>query len=526
LTSSSLSAGKRELFAKLLKQKGIDAARVEAIPVGDRSGRLPLTANQQGLWFIDQLDPGQANYSIPGAVRLKGRLDAAALERSLGEIVRRHESLRTSFPADSAGVPRLEIAPPRPLPLPLTDLRSRPPAEREAEARRLATEEACRPFDLTRGPLFRAFLVRLDEDEHVLVLNVHHIVADGWSMGVFTHELAVLYGAFRSGAHSPLPDLPIQMADVALWEREWMKGPEAAARLAYWKERLAPPVPVLKLATDRPRPPAQSMRGAHHPVAFSGTLSDELRALSRKEGVTLYIALLAAFAVLLRQETGEQDLVVGTGIANRERRELEPLIGYFVTVLPLRLDLTGNPTFRELLERVRGVALGATTRPLPLSTLVREFAPERDASRNPLFQLELTLLTPDQNPAVYGYGLSQVRQSLTLPGLSVETLDVEGGVARFDMSIFIWDMPEALAGAVEYCTDLFDSATIARLVERFESLLRRVVASPDSRLDALCEHLRGLGGRQAADEAAQLAQAAQRRLKTARRKPVALDGAS
>jgi hypothetical protein len=526
LTSSNLSAGKRELFAKLLKQKGIDTSRVEAIRPGDRSGPLPLTANQLGLWFIDQLDPGQANYSIPGAVRLKGLLDAAALERSLGEIVRRHESLRTSFPADAAGVPRLAIAAPQPLPLPVTDVRGLPRDGREAEALRLATEEACRPFDLTQGPLFRAFLVRLAEDEHVLVLNVHHIVADGWSMGVFTRELAVLYGAFRAGGGSPLPELPIQVADVALWEREWMKGPEAAARLAYWKERLAPPVPVLKLATDRPRPPAQSMRGAHHPVAFSGTLSEELRALSRREGVTLYIALLAAFAVLLQQETGQKDLVVGTGIANRERRELEGLIGYFVTVLPLRLDLAGNPTFRELLGRARGVALGATTRPLPLPTLVREFAPERDASRNPLFQVELTLLTPDQNPAVYGYGLSQVRESLTLPGLTVETLDVEGGVARFDMSIFIWDMPDALAGAVEYCTDLFETATVARLVERFESLLRRVVAHPEVPLETLNEHLRGLGERRAADEATQLAEAAQRRLKTARRRPVAIDGAS
>lgn len=526
MTSSSLSSGKRHLFAKLLEQKGIDASRVEPIPVGDRSGPLPLTANQQGLWFIDQLDPGQANYSIPGAVRLKGRLHVAALEQSLGEITRRHESLRTSFPADSAGIPRQAIAAPRPLHLPVTDLQSLEPAAREAEALRLATEEACRPFDLTRGPLFRAFLVRLAEDEHVLVLNVHHIVADGWSMGVFTRELTVLYDVFGKGTPPTLPDLPIQVADVALWEREWMMGPEAASRLAYWKERLTPPVPVLKLATDRPRPPAQSMRGAHHPLAFSSSLSEELRALSRKEGVTLYIALLAAFAVLLHQETGQHDLVVATGIANRDRRELEGLIGYFVTVLPLRVDLTGNPTFRELLDRVRSVTLGATTRPLPLPTLVREFAPERDPSRNPLFQLELTLLTPDQNPAVYGYGLSQVRESLTLPGLTVETLDVEGGVARFDMSIFIWDMPEALTGTVEYCTDLFESSTIARLVERFESLLGRVVAHPESRLEALREHLRGLGGREAMDEAAQLAEAAQRRLKTARRRPVAIDGTS
>lgn len=526
MTSSNLSAGKRSLFAELLKQKGIDASRVAPIPRGDRGGPLPLTANQQGLWFIDQLDPGQANYSVPGAVRLKGHLNAAALERSLAEIVRRHESLRTSFPADASGVPRLAIAPPPPPDLPLTDLRSLPAPEREAEALRLATEEARRPFDLSHGPLFRAFLLRLADEEHVLVLNVHHVVADGWSMGVFTRELAALYEAFGLGRPATLPELPIQVADVALWEREWLKGPEAAARLAYWRERLAPPVPVLKLTTDHPRPKAQSMRGAHHPVALSHALSEDLRALSRKEGVTLYIALLAAFGMLLRQQTRQQDLVVGTGIANRDRRELEGLIGYFVTVLPLRIDLSGNPTFRELLERVRGVALGATARPLPLPTLVREFAPERDASRNPLFQVELTLLTPDQNPAVYGYGLSEVRESLTLPGLTVETLAVEGGVARFDMSIFIWDLPEALAGTVEYCTDLFEPATIARLVERFEILLRRAVAHPESTLEALCELPGEPAGPDAPSEAAQLAEAAQRRLKTARRRPVTIDPVS
>jgi hypothetical protein len=523
MTSSSFSAGKRNLFAELLKQKGIDASRVAPIPRGDRSGPLPLTANQQGLWFIDQLDPGQANYSVPGAVRLKGALDGAALERSLAEIVRRHESLRTTFPADASGIPRLAIAPPPAAELPLTDLRSMPAAEREAEALRLATEEARRPFDLGGGPLFRAFLLRLADEEHVLVLNVHHIVADGWSMGVFTRELAALYEAFCVGRAATLPELPVQVADVALWEREWLKGAQAAERLAYWRERLAPPVPVFSLSTDHPRPAAQSMRGAHHPVALSPALSEDLRALSRKEGVTLYITLLAAFGMLLRQETGEQDLVVGTGIANRDRRELEPLIGYFVTVLPLRIDLSGNPTFRELLERTRGVALGATARPLPLPILVREFAPERDAGRNPLFQVELTLLTPDQNPAVYGYGLSEVRQSLTLPGLTVETLEVEGGVARFDMSIFIWDLPEALIGTVEYCTDLWESATIARLVERFASLLRRAVAHPEATLEALCDLSSRTAGQDAAGDAAQLAEAAQRRLKAARRRPVAID---
>jgi amino acid adenylation domain-containing protein/non-ribosomal peptide synthase protein (TIGR01720 family) len=489
----SLSGDRRRLLELLLREKGLAAGSAPAIPRADRSAPLPLSLNQEGLWFVEQLNPGQALNSIPGAVRLRGHLRREALRRSLEEIVRRHEALRTRFPTREDGSACQAIDPPRPLELPLLDISARPAAEREAEALRLATEEASRPFDLARGPLFRCALLRLAEDEHVLVLNIHHIVCDGWSMGVFTRELAALYAAFGAGQPSPLPELAVQCADVAVWEREWLAAGELERRLAYWREQLGPRPPLLALPTDHARPRVHSMRGKHHPFRLDGGLSESLRALARGEGATPYMVLLAAFYALLHCETGQHDLIVGTGIANRDRRELEELIGYFVSVLPLRLSLAGNPSFRELLARVAPVSLGAVARALPLGTLARELAPDRDPDRNPFFQVELTLLTPDRNPAVYGYAMSELAEVRRLPGLTLTPLAVEGGVARFDLSLFVWDMPDGLAGTAEYCTDLFEASTIARLLARFERVLRHAVANPDVRLSALRQQLERLG---------------------------------
>jgi hypothetical protein len=518
-----LSPGKRELLARMLRERGIDAPRLPAIPRADRSRPLPLSFNQEGLWFIDQLAPHQANYNVPGTVRLRGRLHVAALEQSLSEIVRRHESLRTTFAMTEDGVPFQVVAAARPFGLPMTDLGHLAEAEREAEALRLATEEVRSSFDLTRGPLFRAFLVRLSEEDHVLVLNSHHIVCDGWSMGVFTRELAALYPAFRDGRPSPLSELEVQFADVATWEREWMQGPEARARFAYWKEQLAGPLPELRLPTDRPRPPVPSMRGRHEPLRLSRLLTEEVRALSRREGATPFMTVLAAFDVMLHHYTGQLDLVVGTGVANRGRRELEGLIGHFVTVLPLRADLSGDPSFRELLGRIRRVALGATANPLPLAKLVRDLAPGRDLSRNPLFQVELTLLTPDDNPAVYGYGLSQMTEARPLQDLTLTPLDVEGGVARFDLSIFVWDMPEGLAGTAEYSTDLFEPGTVKRMLDCFESVLDHVVRHPDVGLNAVGQWLTGRERERRTREEAAHTEKIHRRLQNAKRQPVAVD---
>jgi len=477
----------------LLQEQGIAGSRpppTPSMPRRNPAGAVPLSHHQERLWFLDQLHPGGANYNIPAIARLTGRLNVAALEQSLSEIVSRHESLRTTFAVQPDGLPVQVIGRARPLTLPVTDLTDWPQTEREAEARRLATAEAGRPFVLTRGPLFRASLLRLSEHEHVLVLNVHHIVADGWSIGVLTRELAVLYEAFSQGHPSPLPELPIQYADFALWQREWMQGEEVQTQLAYWKQQLSA-LPALQLPTDRPRPKVLSYRGRHQPVMLSKSLTEALRTLAQREGVSLFMTLLAAFKILLHHDTGQDDIVVGAGFANRHRSEWEQLIGFFVNTLPLRTNLKGNPGFRELLRRVREVTLGAYAhQDVPLAKLVKELQSKRDLSRSPLFQVEFTLLTPEHNPAVYGYGLSStVRETLNLPGLTVTSWDVEGGVARFDVAVFIWDLPEGLSGAVEYSTDLFEPATIARLGEQFETLLRWVVAEPDARLRGLVQRL-------------------------------------
>jgi non-ribosomal peptide synthetase component F len=364
--------------------------------------------------------------------------------------------------------------------------------------------------------------MRLSESEHVLVLNVHHIVADGWSMGVLTRELGVLYEAFSRGKPSPLPELPIQYADFALWQRQWMQGEVLEAQLAYWKQQLGDSPAILRLPTDRLRPPVLSYHGKHLPLSFSQSLTEQLRTLSQQERVTVFMTLLAAFKALLYCATGQSDIVVGSAFANRNRSELERLIGFFVNTLPLRTDLSGNPSFRELLQRVREVTLGASShQDLPLATLVRELQPKRDLGRNPLFQVEFALLTPDHNPAVYGYGLrSAVMETLELPELTVTPLDVEGGVARFDMAVFLWNLPTGLSGAWEYNTDLFESATIARLAAHFEVVLHSVAAEPDIPLHRLAERLKETERQQQVNREKAYTESIHQKLKTSRRKAV------
>lgn len=517
-----LSPDKRRLLTRLMQEQGITGVGpTRSLPLAARSGPLPLSHHQERLWFLDQLYPGQANYNIPAIARLSGRLNVAALQQSLNEIVRRHESLRTLFKVRDDGLPVQIVTPAQPLMLPVTDLTDLPETEREAEARRRATEEACRPFDLTRGPVFRASLLRLSEREHVLILNVHHIVADGWSLGVLTRELAVLYEAFSQGYPSPLPPLPVQYADFVLWQRQWMRGPEMRAQLAYWTRQLRG-LPVLQLPTDRPRPQILSYRGRHIPLRLSRPLSQALRALAQQEGVTLFMTLLAAFTILLHHDTGQEDIVVGTAFANRNRSQWEGLIGFFVNTLPLRTNLKGDPHFRQLLDRVRQVTLGAAAhQDLPLGKLVKALNIQRDLSRSPLFQIEFTLLTPDRNPAIYGYGLNaSFRDTLTLPELTITPWDVESGIARFDLAVFIWDLPDGLSGAIEYSTDLFEAATMARLAERFQALLSWVVAEPDARLSGLVRRLDEIERQRQLDQEKSYKDAVRQKLKNVRRKSI------
>ncbi|MBI1790828.1 MAG: amino acid adenylation domain-containing protein [Acidobacteria bacterium] len=436
---------------------------------------FPMSFAQQRLWFLDQMTPGRTFYNLGAMTPLSFAVDAGVLERSLNEIVRRHETLRTTFRAVD-GQPVQIVAPELRLPLTVTDLRDR--EKPENEARKLALQEFRQPFDLSRGPLLRPRLLRTGEAEYVLVLALHHIVWDGWSMGVFFRELTALYTAFAMGQSSPLPDLPIQYGDFAVWQRERLQGEALEAQLAYWKRQLAG-VPVLQLPTDRPRPAIQTFHGAFHPLRLPRSLIEMARTLSHREGTTLFMTLLAAFQALLGRYSGQEDIVVGSPVAGRNRAELEGLIGFFVNSLVLRGDLSGDPTFRELLGRVRETALGAYAhQDLPFEMLVEQLRPERDTSRNPLFQVMFQLFStppPDQPDE------PEKPEEEAPPA----ELDGNRGTAVFDLALHLWDDTRQVSGGIEYSTELFDGATVRRMTVHFARLLEAAVADPDRRLSEL-----------------------------------------
>ncbi|HEU4595117.1 MAG TPA: amino acid adenylation domain-containing protein, partial [Pyrinomonadaceae bacterium] len=385
----------------------------------ERGEALPMSFAQQRLWFLDQLEPGNPSYNQASAIRFRGELNSEALEQCLNEIVRRHEVLRTVF-TNHEGHPRQVIIPSLTIPLRRYDLRDLRDDERESELRRLMNTEGRLPFDLARGPLLRITLIQLDETEHVLLFTTHHIVSDGWSMGVLIREAGLLYDAFSRGADSPLPELPVQYADYAVWQASQEENHRA--QLDYWVERLADAPPLLALPTDRPRPSIQTHRGASVPFALSQELMDSLRRLARRRSATLFMVLLAGLKALLLRYTGETDLVVGTPVANRTRSEVEGLVGFFVNTLALRTDLSGDPTFAELLARVRDVALGAYAhQEVPFERVVEEVRPERSLDHAPLFQVMLAL----DNTG---------RGGLRLGGLEAEAEEVEAGAAKFDLT--------------------------------------------------------------------------------------------
>ncbi|HLL47749.1 MAG TPA: condensation domain-containing protein, partial [Longimicrobiaceae bacterium] len=358
----------------------------------ERTGALPLSFAQERLWFLDRLQPDSAFYNIPAALGLGGALDVEALGRALGEIVRRHEALRTVF-TEVEGSPVQTVAPFGGFALPVEDLSRLEEGERAAAATRSVAEGAARPFDLGEGPLFRASLLRLDTEEHVLLLCMHHVVSDEWSLGVLFGELSALYAAYREGRPSSLPELPVQYADYAVWQRAHLSGETLDRQLAYWRERLADAPALLELPTDRPRPPVPANRGTHESVDLPGELLARLRALGRREGATLYMTLLSAVQVLLSRYAGSDDVVVGSPIAGRTRGETEGLIGFFVNTLVLRTDLSGDPGFREVLGRVREATLGAYEhQELPFEKLVAELQPERSLGHTPLFQVMFSVV--------------------------------------------------------------------------------------------------------------------------------------
>ncbi len=450
-----------EVEVAVRSDQGVEAPPLLPAP---REGDLPLSFAQERLWFLAQLQPDSPAYNMPVAVRLHGRLDVDAFRRTLREITRRHESLRTRF-AVRGGVPVQVIDEPR-LQVPVVDLRALPAEARESAIRRLTAEERRGLFDLAAGPVIRATLLRSGDAEHVGLLTLHHIAADGWSVGVLIRELGALYTAFVTGEPSPLPELAVQYADFAVWQRAWLSGEVLEAQLAYWRQALQGHA-ILELPTDRPRPPIQRFRGADERFVFRPDTVRSFLDLGQRQGATAYMSMLAAFQALLHRYARQDDVIVGATFAGRDRVELEPMIGFFINTLAMRTDLSGRPTFRALLTRVREVALGALShQDLPFEKLVEELRLDRDLSRSPLFQVVFQL----QNTASEG---------LQLPGLALSPVEASGQTAKFDIVLNLQQSSQGIGGVWKYNTDLFDQATMARMSRHFENLLAGVVADPD-----------------------------------------------
>jgi amino acid adenylation domain-containing protein len=440
-----------------------------------RDGVLPVTHAQQRLWFIDQLEQGSPAYNIPSALRLVGPLDHSVLERALAEVVRRHETLRSKV-VTVDGAPGCVVVPFDGWRITVLDLCDRPAEERAADARKIVAAEAARPFSLADGPLFHATLIQLGPQEHVLLIVVHHIVFDGWSLGILINELRVLYAAFSAGEPSPLPPLPIQYVDYAGWQRQWLDNDALAEQLDYWMRKLHGELPVLELPFDRPRPPLQSYAGAITSIEYAAALADRLRDLARSENVTMFTMLVAGLVALLHRYSGQEDIIVGSASANRGRVEVEGLIGFFVNNLVLRIDLSGSPTFRQLLRQVKETALEADANSaLPFERLVEALQPRRTLSHAPIFQVMMNL----QNVPSAGLG------GLRFSGVEVEPFPFTFELTRFDLNIDLTESERSLTAFATFNTDLFDKDTIDRLLAHYGQLLVAAAAEPDRRVAEL-----------------------------------------
>ena len=434
------------------------------------------------MWLLAQMTTGAA-YHVSATLRLTGLVDETALRRSLNEIVRRHESLRTTF-RWQVDQPVQVVEAPQPCDLPLVDLTNLPPPERESEALRLAAEETQRPIDLEIGPPFRCAIVRMSTHEHLLLLTMHHIISDGWSVDVLHRELRLLYTSFLEGKASPLPELPCQYADYAIWQRERLGGALMEQKLAYWREQLQRLPPPLELLTDRPRPAIRTTRGARLLSSIDLPTTTALHSLSEREGATLFMTCLAAFQTLLMRQSGQQDVVVGSPIAHRSESEIESLIGFFANTLVLRTDLSGNPTFCELVGRVRRMALAAFAhQEVPFEKLVDELQPVRDPSRMPLFQIMFAFQNyPSTAVTISPHGERAIEFA---GGLTARPMPIDSEAAKFDLTLYLSESQAGLQATWQYNADLFDRVTIERLTARFQTLLRAIAADPQQRLAVL-----------------------------------------
>ena len=459
--------------------KRLDNARREeqgmvppAITPVSRDGDLSLSFAQERLWVLDQIEPNNPLHNIPRTLRLRGALRIAALERALNEIVRRHESQRTTF-AVKDGCPVQIIASSLTIPLVTRDLSRLPESHRETEARRVLIEGTMRPFDLQRGPLVRADLLHMADDDHILQITMHHIISDAWSAGIFLEELGALYEAFIAGRPSPLPEPKVQYADYAAHERNWLQGEVLEKQLIFWRQQLKGIPSILELPLDHPRPKARTFAGAYETLHIPLEGLQAIKKLSRQEGTTLFMTLMAVFQVLLSKYSGEEQIVVGTDLANRTMPETERMIGFFINLLAVRTDLSGDPTFRELVRRVRGRLLEAYAhQEVPFPKIVQEIQPERSTTHNPIVQV---LFVMQNTP----------RTKRELADLRVEPFEVTVTTSKFDMAVFVAERPDGLICYWVYSTELFEQATIRRMLRHFTNLLQNALAQPDTHLSAL-----------------------------------------
>ncbi len=471
-TRQELRAARRELVATILETEGIGLQSGQKILPSQCRDNLPLSFAQERLWFLDQLEPGNSVYNICRVHRLTGSLDITVLTLSLNEVVRRHEVLRTTFPAVD-GRPIQVVTAALTLTVKVIDLREVTQTDRETELLRAAIEEGRQSFDLALGPLLKVALLRISEEDHVLVFTVHQIICDGWSAGIFFRELEKIYETFANGQSLTLSPPPVQYADFVLFQRQWLKGEVLEAQLFYWQNRLGAIIPMLEFPTDRPRSSVQTFRGAREAIELPTSIAAPLKELSRQEGATLFVVLMAAFSTLLHRYTAQEDIIIGFPIANRNHAEIQNAIGFFVNTLPLRTDLSRNPTFRELLLRVRTVCIEAYAhQDLPFEKLVEELHQERDLSRNPLFQV-MFVFQNISDPV------------LKFPDVKSAPVGINTGTSKFDLTLSLAEREQTLVGFIEYSTDLFERSTIERMIGHFQTLLEGITADPDRPISTL-----------------------------------------
>src|SRR6266508_2013693 len=461
----TLAGLSRRVEAELRAGAGLQIPPIER---ASREKSLPPSFAQQRLWFIDQLEPGGAMYNIPSALRVRGELRRELLESALGEVVRRHEALRTRFELRE-GEPAQIIDRSSPVAAPVIEVSGLEERQREKEARRIAGEESTRSFDLSRGPLLRAGILRLGEQDQALLFTMHHIVSDGWSMGVLINEVNRLYAAYSRGEASPLEELPIQYADYAVWQREWLRGEALDHQVSYWREQLEG-VKVLELPTDRPRPAVQSHSGGSEWLTVPAETLDRLRELGRREGVTMFMLLMSAFKILLHRYGGQEQIVVGTPIAGRNQLELEPLIGFFVNMLAIKTDLGGEPSIREAISREREASLEAYAhQDVPFEKIVEELQPERDLSRHPIFQV------------TYVYEKA-AEQRVAAENLKLSEFGFELNQVQCDLRLAVVEGARGLAAAIEYCKALFDGVRARRMLWHLRMLLEGMAEDADRKV--------------------------------------------